>query len=93
LSRNDNYVPAHLYCPHVFYKSNLEFSNTLTVEYSNTTSTSNCLSNVNINALLWNSEGTISIPKSFPVSSPYRLNISKNSDGVIKHWCDADLIA
>ena len=63
----------------------------LTINYpEGTTSTTKPLRFLNIDARGWDAT-TISIPSTFPVNSPYELKVAKNSQGVVKMWCDADL--
>lgn len=89
----DTTTPMTLNAPNTFYSSRIRFTNSLNITYGDTTSTAKRLTNVYLNALYWPSGTTVDIPTSFPANSSYEWNIAMNSDGVIKQWCDADLIA
>lgn len=78
-------------CPLYITNSKIKLSNNLTIEYAYTTSTKKTLCNLDINASGWDS-AVVTIPDTFPTDSPYELKVAKNSNGVIKMWCDADLI-
>ena len=86
-------TPMTLNAPNTFYSSRIRFTNSLNITYGDTTSTAKRLTNVYLNALYWPSGTTVDIPTSFPANSSYEWNVAMNSDGVIKQWCDADLIA
>lgn len=74
----------------VMRNCSIKVYNDLSVTYANTTSTNTPLRFVNIDARGW-SETAVSIVSTFPANAPYTLTIAKNSAGVIKQWCEADL--
>ena len=57
------------------------------IKYGKTTSDKAPLKN-----LIINGKGTINIASTFPVNSQYTLSCAYNSSGVLKMWCDADLV-
>lgn len=71
--------------------SRIRLSEALTLKYANTTSSTSPLRHLDIDARSWGST-TITIPDTFKTNAGYELKIAKNSSGVIKMWCDADLV-
>lgn len=71
--------------------SRIRLSEALTLKYANTTSSTSPLRHLDIDARGWGST-TITIPDTFKTNAGYELKIAKNSSGVIKMWCDADLV-
>ena len=62
------------------------------LRYNGTTSATSTLTNIEIDATNWGiNQETITLDSSFKPNSPYQWHIAKNSKGVIKQWCNADL--
>lgn len=71
--------------------SRIRLSEALTLKYANTTSPTSPLRHLDVDARGWGST-TITIPDTFKTNAAYELKIAKNSSGIIKMWCDADLV-
>lgn len=76
----------------VLAHSDIVVSKGVTLSSGNSSSTNYAISNLYLDGMGWTTAEDITIVDTFPTNASYSLRVAKNSSGVIKQWCEADLI-